>query len=80
VSCFKAFFRKLLDDALSDLARSHPRQARVIDLRYFGGLSVEEAAEALQVHPNTVISDWSFAKAWLARQLRHRKDKTEVVE
>jgi RNA polymerase sigma-70 factor, ECF subfamily len=69
-----------LDDALSDLARGHPRQARVVELRYFGGLSVEEAAEALQVHPNTVISDWSFAKAWLTRELRHHKDTSEVVE
>ena len=69
-----------LDDALSDLERGHTRQARVVELRYFGGLSVEEAAEALQVHPNTVISDWSFAKAWLARELRHHKNKSEVVE
>jgi RNA polymerase sigma factor (TIGR02999 family) len=61
-----------LDDALSDLARQHPRQARVVELRYFGGLSVEEAAEALQVHENTIIRDWSFAKAWLAHELRHR--------
>ena len=61
-----------LDDALDDLARSHPRPARVVELRYFGGLSVEEAAEALQVHPNTVINDWSFAKTWLARELRQR--------
>ncbi len=61
-----------LDDALSDLARQHPRQARVVELRYFGGLSVEEAAEALQVHENTIIRDWSFAKAWLAHELRPR--------
>ena len=61
-----------LDDALSDLARQHPRQARVVELRYFGGLNVEEAAEALRVHPNTIIRDWSFAKAWLAHELRHR--------
>jgi RNA polymerase sigma factor (TIGR02999 family) len=61
-----------LDDAMGDLARSHPRQAHVVELRYFGGLSVEEAAEALQVHPNTVINDWSFAKTWLARELRQR--------
>jgi RNA polymerase sigma factor (TIGR02999 family) len=61
-----------LDDALGDLPRGHPRQARVVELRYFGGLSVEEAAEALRVHPNTVINDWSFAKTWLARELRQR--------
>jgi RNA polymerase sigma factor (TIGR02999 family) len=69
-----------LDDTLTDLARGHPRQARVVELRYFGGLSVEEAAEALQVHPNTVISDWSFAKAWLARQLRHGRGDSAAVE
>ena len=51
-----------LDDALEDLARLNPRKAQVVELRYFGGLSVEEAAEVLGVHPNTVINDWSFAK------------------
>ncbi len=63
-----------LDDALSDLARQHPRQARVVELRYFGGLSVEEAAETLQVHENTIIRDWGFAKAWLAHELRKPGD------
>ena len=46
-----------LDDALRDLARVDPRRAQVVELRYFGGLNVEEAAEALHVHPNTVIRD-----------------------
>jgi DNA-directed RNA polymerase specialized sigma24 family protein len=41
----------------------------VVELRYFGGLSVEETAEVLGVHPNTVISDWSMAKVWLKREL-----------
>jgi RNA polymerase sigma-70 factor, ECF subfamily len=58
-----------LDDALQDLAKLDPRKARVVELRYFGGLSVEEAAEALQVHPNTIIRDWSLARAWLKREL-----------
>jgi len=44
-------------------------QAQVVELRYFGGLSVEEAAEVLGVHPNTVIRDWSLAKTWLTREL-----------
>jgi DNA-directed RNA polymerase specialized sigma24 family protein len=48
-----------------------PRRAQVVELRYFGGLSVEEAAEALHVHPNTVIRDWGFARAWLKRELAH---------
>ena len=46
-----------------------PRKAQIVELRYFGGLSVEEAAEALGVHPNTVIRDWGLAKAWLKREL-----------
>jgi DNA-directed RNA polymerase specialized sigma24 family protein len=41
-----------------------------VELRYFGGLSVEEAAEVLAVHPNTVVRDWGLAKAWLTRELR----------
>jgi len=59
-----------LDDALEDLARIDPRKARVVELRYFGGLSVEETAEVLGVHPNTVVRDWSLAKAWLAREVK----------
>jgi RNA polymerase sigma factor (TIGR02999 family) len=58
-----------LDDALEELARLNPRKAQVVELRYFGGLSVEEAAEALGVHPNTIIRDWSLARAWLKREL-----------
>lgn len=60
-----------LDDALQDLARLDPRKAQVVELRYFGGFSVEEAAEALGVHPNTIIRDWSLARAWLKRELSH---------
>jgi RNA polymerase sigma-70 factor (ECF subfamily) len=58
-----------LDDALEDLARMDPRKAQVVELRYFGGLSVEEAAEALHVHPNTVIRDWNMARVWLKHEL-----------
>lgn len=58
-----------LDDALAELARADPRRVRVVEMRYFGGLSVEETAEALGVHPNTVIRDWALTKAWLKRQL-----------
>jgi RNA polymerase sigma factor (TIGR02999 family) len=58
-----------LDDALRDLARLDPRKAQVVEMRYFGGLSVEEAAEALGVHPNTVIRDWRLAKAWLKSEM-----------
>jgi RNA polymerase sigma factor (TIGR02999 family) len=61
-----------LDDALAGLARIDPRRAKVIELRFFGGLSVEETAAALGVSPQTVMRDWRLAKAWLARELTRR--------
>lgn len=54
-----------LDVALEELAKLEPRHARVVECRYFGGLSVEETAEALGVSPRTVKSDWALARAWL---------------
>jgi RNA polymerase sigma factor (TIGR02999 family) len=59
-----------LDEALDELARMDPRKARVVELRYFGGLSVEETAEALSISAVTVRRDWSSAKAWLYRELK----------
>jgi RNA polymerase sigma factor (TIGR02999 family) len=59
-----------LDDALDALARMDPRRAQVIDLRFFGGLSVEETADVLDVSPQTVMRDWKLARAWLTRELR----------
>lgn len=59
-----------LDDALKELARRDPRQCQVVELRYFGGLSVEETATVLKVSPVTVARDWNMAKAWLQRELR----------
>ena len=58
-----------LDDALNELARLDPRKAQIIEMRFFGGLSVEETAEALQVSAATVRRDWSIAKFWLYREL-----------
>ncbi len=58
-----------LDEALSRLAALDPRQSQVIELRYFGGLSVEETAAVLQVSPSTIHSDWRQARAWLYLQL-----------
>ena len=58
-----------LDDALQALAAVHPRKSDVVELRYFGGLSLEEAAEALHVSVDTVKRDWRFAKLWLLREL-----------
>jgi RNA polymerase sigma factor (TIGR02999 family) len=59
-----------LDEALAELARLSPRQSRVVELRYFGGLSVVETAEVLKVSPDTVTRDWNQAKAWLHRALK----------
>lgn len=58
-----------LDDALRVLAASYPRQAEVVELRYFAGLSVEEAARTLDVSPETVARDWRFAKSFLRREM-----------
>jgi RNA polymerase sigma-70 factor, ECF subfamily len=59
-----------LDDALNELAGLYPRKSKVVELRYFGGLSVEEIADVLGVSRNTVIRDWSLAKAWLYQELK----------
>ena len=61
-----------LDDALTALAELHPRQSQVVELRFFGGWSVEETAETLRVSPETVARDWRAAKAWLYRELERR--------
>ena len=60
-----------LNDALDRLEALDQRKSRVVELRYFGGLSVEEAAEVLKVSPITVMRDWQFAKAWLAREMQN---------
>jgi len=61
-----------LDDALEDLARVDRRKSQVVELRFFGGLSVEETAEALSVSPETVMRDWRLAKVWLLREISRR--------
>jgi len=58
-----------LEDALNALTEKDPRKARVVELRFFGGLSVEETAEVLGVSPETVMRDWKFARSWLQAQL-----------
>ena len=58
-----------LDDALTALAERSPRKAKVVELRFFGGLSVDETAEVLRVSPITVMREWKSAKAWLYREL-----------
>jgi len=59
-----------LDDALADLAAFDPRKSQVVELRFFGGLSVEETAEVLELSPATVKREWTIARAWLHRALR----------
>ena len=59
-----------LNDALTRLSELDPRKGRVVELKFFGGLSVEETASVLQISPNTVLRDWRTAKAWLHRELR----------
>jgi RNA polymerase sigma-70 factor, ECF subfamily len=59
-----------LEDALVELAQVSPRQASVVEMRYFGGLTVGEAAEALGITPRTVDRDWAVARAWLRRYLK----------
>jgi RNA polymerase sigma factor (TIGR02999 family) len=58
-----------LDEALRRLARRHPQKSRVVELRFFGGLSIEETARILEVSDSTVERDWKFARAWLAREM-----------
>jgi RNA polymerase sigma factor (TIGR02999 family) len=59
-----------LDDALNDLARIEPRQALLVETRFFGGMDVAETAQLLDVSESTVLRDWRAAKAWLGRELR----------
>ena len=59
-----------LDDALNGLAKLDEQQSRIVELRFFGGLSTEEIAEALDISPSTVKRDWNVAKAWLTREMK----------
>ena len=61
-----------LDDALNALAAADARKAKTVELRFFGGFSVEETAKILNVSISTVMSDWRFAKVWLLQEMQHR--------
>lgn len=69
VSSHRASDMIALDDALTALAQIQPRKARVVELRFFGGLSVEETAAVLKVSPDTVMRDWKLARLWLRTEL-----------
>jgi RNA polymerase sigma-70 factor, ECF subfamily len=58
-----------LDNALKDLEKTDPRKSRIVELRFFGGMSIEETAAVLNVSPGTVMRDWTFARAWLRQQM-----------
>jgi DNA-directed RNA polymerase specialized sigma24 family protein len=58
-----------LDEALESLAQFDARKAKVVELRFFGGLSVEDTAEVLKISPQSVMRDWKLARAWLMREL-----------
>jgi len=62
---------------LTSFAQSAPRQAKVVELRYFGGLTEEEIEAALNISPRTIRRDWDFAKAWLLRELSHTIEKPQ---
>jgi RNA polymerase sigma factor (TIGR02999 family) len=68
-----------LDDALTALAQLDERQSRIVELRFFGGLTIEETAVALGISPATVKVDWSMAKAWLRREISKEGDCGDVV-
>ena len=59
----------VLDKALNDLARFDPQQGRIVELRFFAGLSIEETSEVMDISPATVKRDWAMAKAWLSREM-----------
>lgn len=64
-----------LDEVLTVFSKLAPRQAKVVELRYFGGLKEEEIVAALKISPRTVRRDWDFAKAWLLRELSHKAER-----
>jgi RNA polymerase sigma factor (TIGR02999 family) len=69
-----------LDDALKDLEKLDPRKAQIVEMRYFGGLSVEETAAVLKVSDRTVLRDWETARVWLYRQLQRGGSHKESQE
>jgi len=69
-----------LDEALKKLEKENPRQARVVELRYFGGLSVEQIGALLQIAPRSVKRDWALARIWLFRELRPEAKDPEAAQ
>ena len=67
-----------LDDALSALALMDERKSRVVELRFFGGLSIEETAEVLEISSDTVLRDWKMAKVWLLREIKREPQSGQI--
>jgi RNA polymerase sigma factor (sigma-70 family) len=65
-----------LDEALNNLVTIDERKGKIVELRFFGGLSIEETAELLKVSPGTVMRDWTLAKAWLRRAMTANDNKS----
>lgn len=66
-----------VDDALTSLSRIDEQQGRIVELRFFGGLTIEETSEALQISPSTVKRDWILAKTWILRELLSTQPQAE---
>jgi DNA-directed RNA polymerase specialized sigma24 family protein len=69
-----------LDDALIALSHRDPQQGRIVELRFFGGLTIEEAAATLDISPATVKRDWAMARAWLSREMKKGRHGRGTVE
>jgi RNA polymerase sigma factor (sigma-70 family) len=69
-----------LDDALNALSQRDAQQGRIVELRFFGGLTIEEAAEALDISPATVKRDWAMARAWLSREMKKGRHGRGTME
>ena len=68
-----------LDEALTAFSKVAPRQAKVVELRYFGGLTEKQIVAALNISPRTVERDWDLAKAWLFRELSHKTEQPPAL-
>ncbi len=66
-----------VDDALNNLASLDPRKSQIVELRFFGGLSIEETAEVFKVSPGTIMREWTLAKAWLHREISGKSSSQE---
>lgn len=69
-----------LDESLASLAAQDPRKARIVELRFFGGLTIDESAEVMDVSPRTIVREWQLAKAWIYRDLSKERSKEPAAD